>query len=104
MVTKKTESDMIYTKYELAQMVGVRALQISMGAPFAIKLSAKELEALNYNPISIAKIELEKGAIPLRVLRPESVAPSLMWVGFSFFLWFLHWVHTLMRCIDAMKN
>lgn len=30
-----------YTKYEIARMIGSRALQISMGAPFLIKLTPK---------------------------------------------------------------
>ncbi|RMF06951.1 DNA-directed RNA polymerase subunit K [Candidatus Woesearchaeota archaeon] len=61
---------MRYTKYEKARMIGSRALQISMGAPFMVKLSEKELERIKYNPIEIAKIEFEKGVIPLTVRRP----------------------------------
>ena len=49
-----------YTKYEKARLVGARALQISMGAPFLIKLSPKQLEELKYNPVEIAKRELEE--------------------------------------------
>jgi len=67
-----------YNKYELAQMVGVRALQISMGAPFAIDFSSDELAALNYNPIAIAKKELEADAIPLKVLRRQALPPTLL--------------------------
>ncbi len=59
-----------YSKYEKARIVGARALQISMGAPFAIKLSPEELEKLHYNPVEIAKLELEKDAIPITVKRP----------------------------------
>ncbi|HLP79750.1 MAG TPA: DNA-directed RNA polymerase subunit K [Acidobacteriota bacterium] len=71
-----------FTKYEMAQMIGARALQISMGAPFKVKLSEKELEKIKYNPIEIAKIEFEKGVIPLRVIRPtpkvvEEAAPAV---------------------------
>ncbi len=61
---------MNYSKYEKARIVGARALQISMGAPFAIKLSPEELEKLHYNPVEIAKLELEKDAIPITVKRP----------------------------------
>ncbi len=60
-----------YSKYEKARIIGARALQISMGAPFAIKLSPEELEKLHYNPVEIAKLELEKDAIPITVKRPE---------------------------------
>ena len=59
-----------FTKYEKARMIGARALQISMGAPFLIKLSEKDLEKLKYNPIEIAKMELEKEALPITVRRP----------------------------------
>lgn len=60
----------IYTKYEKARMVGSRALQISQGAPFYVKLSEKELKAINYNPIEIATIEFEQGLLPITVKRP----------------------------------
>ena len=33
-----------YTKYETARILGARALQISMGAPFLIKLTQKQLK------------------------------------------------------------
>jgi DNA-directed RNA polymerase subunit K/omega len=58
------------TKYEKARIIGTRALQISMGAPFLMKLSEKDLEDLRYNPIEIAKKEFEKGAIPITIKRP----------------------------------
>ncbi len=58
------------TKYERARTIGARALQISMGAPILIKLSKKELEKINYNPIEIAKKELENKVIPLTIRRP----------------------------------
>ncbi|MBW3018852.1 DNA-directed RNA polymerase subunit K [Candidatus Woesearchaeota archaeon] len=58
------------TKYEKARMIGSRALQISMGAPFLVKLDEKKLEAIGYNPIEIAKIELEEGVLPIAVKRP----------------------------------
>ncbi len=58
-----------YTKYEIARMIGSRALQISMGAPFLIKLPPKKLEELHYNPIEIAKLEFKEGALPITVKR-----------------------------------
>lgn len=61
---------MKYTKYEKARMIGARALQIAMGAPFLLKISEKELEEIGYNPIRIAEMEYEKGIIPLTVKRP----------------------------------
>lgn len=60
-----------YTKYEIARMIGSRALQISMGAPFLVKLSEEDLEKIQYNPIEIAKMELEQDLIPLSIKRPN---------------------------------
>lgn len=59
-----------FTKYEKARLIGSRALQISMGAPFLIKLSKKDLEDLKFNPVEIAKREFEKGVLPITVRRP----------------------------------
>lgn len=64
------EEEMKYTKYEKARMIGSRALQISMGSPFMIKLEEKDLKKLHYNPIEIAKLEFEKGVLPITVKRP----------------------------------
>lgn len=66
----KKEEVIVYTKYEKARMIGSRALQISMGAPFVIKISKKELEDMKFNPIEIAKKEFEADALPLTVIRP----------------------------------
>lgn len=67
---------MKYSKYEKARMIGSRALQISMGAPFMIKLSPKELEEIKYNPVEIAKKEFEAGVIPIEVKRKMPVSPN----------------------------
>lgn len=62
------------SKYEKARIIGARALQLSMGAPFMVKLSAEELEKIRYSPIEIAKLEFEKDAIPLTVKHPEKAS------------------------------
>ena len=62
---------MDYTKYEKARMIGSRALQLAMGAPFLLKLEKKELEGLKYNPIEIALREFEEGVLPITVRRPH---------------------------------
>ena len=67
---KEKEKKEIFSKYEKARMIGSRALQISMGAPFLVKLEEKDLKKISYNPIEIAKIEFEKGIIPITVKRP----------------------------------
>lgn len=65
------EADKIQlTKYEKARVLGSRALQISMGAPFLVSISEKELKEISYNPLEIAKRELEAGVLPIDVERP----------------------------------
>ena len=59
-----------FTKYEKARIIGARALQISMGAPFFLKIDNKMLEVLNYNPVEIAKLEFEKDVLPITIKRP----------------------------------
>ena len=56
-----------HTKYEIARIIGARALQISMGAPFMLKLNDAKLKELHYNPVEIAKLEFEQGLVPITV-------------------------------------
>jgi len=58
-----------FTKYEMARMIGSRALQISMGAPFLVKVTPKRLEELKYNPVEIAKLEFNEGVLPITIKR-----------------------------------
>jgi DNA-directed RNA polymerase subunit K/omega len=51
------------TKYEIARLIGARALQLSMGAPPLIKAENSKMSF-----IQIAEAELEKGIIPLSVV------------------------------------
>ncbi len=70
---KKTSEEMDitdYTKYERARMIGSRALQLSMGAPFLVKMEPQELEQLHYDPIEIALKEFKEGVLPITVKRP----------------------------------
>ena len=55
-------SEREYTRFEKARIIGARALQIAKGAPVTIKTDLKD-------PIKIAKIEFEKGVIPIDVKR-----------------------------------
>jgi DNA-directed RNA polymerase subunit K len=48
-------------KFERSRVIGARALQISMGAPILVKHKNE------YNPIKIAKKELEKKILPITV-------------------------------------
>ncbi|MBI3037102.1 DNA-directed RNA polymerase subunit K [Candidatus Woesearchaeota archaeon] len=72
----KTEKVQRVNKYEMARMIGARALQISMGAPFMVKLEKEDLEKLHYNPVEIAKLEFEKGVMPIAVKRPSASLDS----------------------------
>lgn len=53
-----------YTRFEKARIIGARALQISMGAPVLIDLP----EGIT-DPVKIAELEFEEGAIPITVRR-----------------------------------
>ncbi|MFH1209799.1 MAG: DNA-directed RNA polymerase subunit K [archaeon] len=61
---------MEFTKYEKARIVGARALQIAMGAPMLLKMTEDDFERLKYDPIKIAKLEFEKGIVPITIKRP----------------------------------
>ena len=63
-----------YTKYEKARMIGSRALQLSIGAPFLVKLNEAELTAINFDPIEIAMLEFDEGVLPISVKRPKKAA------------------------------
>ena len=62
---------MEYTKYEQARIIGSRALQISQGAPFMIKLSDKDLQKIGYNPLEIAKMEFKQDLVPITIKKRE---------------------------------
>ena len=55
---------MRYTRFEKARIIGARALQISMGSPILIDVPAGVVD-----PIEIAWIEFNSGAIPITVKR-----------------------------------
>lgn len=51
------------TRFERARLLSARALQLSLGAPPMVKPLAED------TPLSLAKKEYEKLALPLSVLR-----------------------------------
>lgn len=59
-----------FTKYEIARILGARALQIAMDAPLLLKIDEKDLESFHYNPIEIAKRELVAKVLPITINRP----------------------------------
>ena len=67
---EKEAEKIIYSKYEKARMIGSRALQLAMGAPFLVKLSEEDLERIKFNPLEIARMEYDQGVIPITVKRP----------------------------------
>ena len=72
--TRDEDVKITYTKYEKARMVGSRALQLSMGAPFLLKLSEEELQKVRFDPIDIAMLEFKEEVLPITVKRPISKA------------------------------
>jgi DNA-directed RNA polymerase subunit K len=53
------------TKYEIARILGARALQLSMGAPPLVKTDVKSTPSF----VELAEIEFKKNVIPLTVVR-----------------------------------
>ena len=53
------------TRFERAVIIGVRALQLSIGAPPLIDITKRERK----DPLLIAKEELERGLLPITVKR-----------------------------------
>jgi len=59
-----------YTKYEIARILGARALQLSMNAPVLLVIPKEKLEEINYDPLRIAEMEFTAGVLPITVKRP----------------------------------
>jgi DNA-directed RNA polymerase subunit K len=55
-----------YTKYEIARIIGARALQLAMGAPLLIKRPENI-----YDTTEIARLEFEEGILPISIRRPK---------------------------------
>ncbi|BES82080.1 DNA-directed RNA polymerase subunit K [Pyrodictium abyssi] len=56
------------TRFERARVIGVRALQISMGAPVLID-TEQEPQHVREDPVLLAKKELEAGVLPMTIIR-----------------------------------
>lgn len=59
-----------FTKYEVARILGARALQIAMDAPLLVKIEKEQLEIIRYDPLKIAEIEFNSDVLPITVKRP----------------------------------
>ncbi len=59
-----------FTRYEIARIIGARALQIAMDAPLLLKISEKELKDIKFDAIKIAERELQEDVLPIAISRP----------------------------------
>lgn len=59
-----------FTKYEKARILGARALQIAMNAPLLIKINKEDLEAIKYDALKIAEVELNSDVLPISIKKP----------------------------------
>jgi len=66
----KQEQKQGFTKYEIARILGARALQIAMDAPLLLKISKEKLEGMRYDPLKIAEMEFKERVLPITVRRP----------------------------------
>ena len=53
------------TRFEVARIIGARALQVSLGAPLLIKMDKEDID-----PIDIAEKEFKDVKIPMTIKRP----------------------------------
>ena len=59
-----------FSKYEVARILGARALQIAMNAPLLIKISPEDLEEVKFDALKIAEIEFNSNILPISVKKP----------------------------------
>lgn len=59
-----------FTRYEVARIIGARALQIAMDAPLLLKISDEKLKEIHYDSLSIAELEFNEGVLPIAINRP----------------------------------
>jgi DNA-directed RNA polymerase subunit K len=60
-----------FTKYEIARIIGARALQIAMDAPLLLKISEDVLKEINYDALKIAEKEFSENILPIAIHRPK---------------------------------
>lgn len=59
-----------FTRFEIARILGARALQISMDAPLLMHISDEELNEMRFDALKIATKEFKSGVLPISVRRP----------------------------------
>lgn len=60
----------IFTRYEVARIIGARALQIAMDAPLILKVSDEKLKELKFDSLKLAELEFTEGVLPISIDRP----------------------------------
>src|SRR3989338_1081619 len=70
MLAPEVNIENLFSKYEIARIIGARALQISMNAPLLIKIDKADLEKIQYDPIKIAEVEFRSGVLPITIKKP----------------------------------
>ena len=59
-----------FTRYEIARIIGARALQIAMDAPLLLKVPDEELKEMKFDSLKIAEKELNEDVLPIAINRP----------------------------------
>ncbi|HJX50733.1 MAG TPA: DNA-directed RNA polymerase subunit K [Candidatus Nanoarchaeia archaeon] len=59
-----------FSKYEIARILGARALQIAMNAPLLIKIEKEDLEKVKFDALKIAEIEFNSDVLPISIKKP----------------------------------
>ena len=59
-----------FTRYEIARIIGARALQIAMDAPLLLKVSEEEMKLMQYDSLKIAEREFAENVLPIDIHRP----------------------------------
>ena len=63
--------DRPYYRFEIARIIGARALQVQLGAPIMIDVPPDMI-----NPVQIAELEFHHGVLPITVLESEDEVQS----------------------------
>lgn len=59
-----------FSKYEIARILGARALQIAMNAPLLIKISEEDLQKIKFDALKIAETEFNSDILPISIKKP----------------------------------
>ena len=59
-----------FSKYEVARILGARALQIAMNAPLLIKINKEDLEKIKFDALKIAEVEFNSNILPISIKKP----------------------------------